>query len=94
LPKWERIEELIKEASFAIGMRAGDDTDEIEAIISRLEGTYGVSVKYTCICAPGADIASSQIRSGMLDELKLHPTMYEYMQQHGLYTAKDFIQDA
>jgi len=88
LYRWEGLDTLLADVSLAIGMRSSDNPDEIMTIMDELAHGYDISIDYTLISTPEADIASSQIRNGTADMSRLHPGMLAYMQQHQLYTQQ------
>ncbi len=85
--RWEGLELLFNDVSFAISVRADDDADEIAAIMAQLEKEYRTLIRYTCIHTSDADLASSQLRDGSADMSRLpNPTMLDYIHKHGLYS--------
>lgn len=87
LPNWEGIETLVGAVSFAIGMRSGDNINEIESKVNK------VTTKYTFIDTPEAQINSTAIRAGIDSDLHVsHPSFLAYIQQHHLYeTSRDTV---
>jgi nicotinic acid mononucleotide adenylyltransferase len=84
--RWTGLDMLFDQVSFAVGMRANDDAGEIAAIIAGIEQEYNVTPFYTCIHTPGAGLASSRIRDGLVDMSWLpNPAILSYIQDHGLY---------
>jgi nicotinic acid mononucleotide adenylyltransferase len=83
--RWDGLEVLFREVSFAIGIRSGDDPDEAAAIMANMGQTYDTATHYTCIHAANTGLASSQIRDGTLDVSHLHPDTLDYIHEHGLY---------
>ena len=86
LYRWEGLDVLFDQVSFAVGMRVDDDPDEITAIMTAVGQEYDTTPRYTCIHTPDADLASSQIRDGLADRSWLpDPDMLGYIRDHGLY---------
>ncbi|HTH72030.1 MAG TPA: adenylyltransferase/cytidyltransferase family protein [Candidatus Pristimantibacillus sp.] len=83
--RWEGLDTLFKEVSFAVGMRADDNPAEITELLAGLEREYGTKIRYTAINTPEAGMASSQIRSNSASAARLHPDTIAYIQEHGLY---------
>lgn len=83
--RWEGLQELLEAMPLAIGIRAGDAPDAIDAIIQELQEEYGHPIERTYITTPEADLASTHIRNGTADLSRLHPATRRYIEQHGLY---------
>ena len=79
---WQGMDVLLAEVSLAVGIRTGDNPDEITVLMGELEREYDVPIRYTCITAPEADLTSSQIRNGVVDSSRLHPAILDYVQDH------------
>lgn len=82
--RWEGLEVLFNEVSFAIGLRTDDDPEEITEIMKVLAQEYNTTINYVLIDTAYADVASSKIRGGIIDGL--YPTTAEYIRQHSLYS--------
>lgn len=85
LYRWEGLDMLLGEVSFAIGLRANDSPEEMIDIMTQLSHDYNNPANYTLISTSEADLASSQLRNGVADMSRLHPGVLDYMQEHQLY---------
>jgi nicotinate-nucleotide adenylyltransferase len=86
--RWEGLESLLKKVTFAIGIRANDSRDELEAIFMHLEVQYDMAIVRDYITTKNAHIASSQFRKSMLTLSQLpHPAMADYIHENKLYTT-------
>src|SRR5689334_18729374 len=47
--RWEGLDTLFREVSFAVGMRANDDPKEVTEIMTEMEQTYAVKLHYTYV---------------------------------------------
>lgn len=61
--RWQDLDILLEKVSLAIGMRANDNSDEIEQIITDLQQDLGLVIDYKLIRTPDSHITSSQIRT-------------------------------
>lgn len=86
LYRWDDLETFLKVASFAVGIRAGDTQDELEAIFAQLEVEYDTAIARYYIETENAHIASSQFRenSTILSQLP-HSAMADYIRKNQLY---------
>lgn len=82
LERWNGYEELIHDASFAVGLRSEDDGELLLPLAERL------GAKATFLATDQATIASTPLRS-VLGEgqppKNLNPKVVAYAQEHGLY---------
>jgi len=86
--RWDGLETLLKAATFAVGIRAGDNQDELEAIFTQLETQYGVAAIHSYITTENAHVTSSQFRANEIDPSQLpHPAMFDYIRENQLYTS-------
>ncbi|HSW92543.1 MAG TPA: adenylyltransferase/cytidyltransferase family protein, partial [Patescibacteria group bacterium] len=86
--RWDGLETLLKAVTFAVGIRAGDNQDELETIFTQLETQYGVAVARSYIITENAHITSSQFRANEIDPSQLpHPAMFDYIRENQLYTG-------
>lgn len=83
--RWPGLDMLLREVSFAIGLRANDSPEEIAGIMAGLEQEYKTSIRCTYVHTPANDFASSQIRNGTAGTSQLHPDTISYIRKHGLY---------
>ncbi len=84
--RWKNLKILLQNAELAIGVRHGDTVEAIETILSDIEQTCGMPVRYTCVCTAKAELASSLLRAGTGDPSWLPgPEPLKYIRQHGLY---------
>ncbi len=83
LDSWQNIDTLIRDASFAIGVRANDGENELVNILDKLGEKYGTLINYTLINSPAASIASTHIRAG--DMSSFHPATIQYIRHNNLY---------
>ncbi|HUC90187.1 MAG TPA: nicotinate-nicotinamide nucleotide adenylyltransferase [Patescibacteria group bacterium] len=63
LHQWDDLHEIISDVSFAIGLRRGAKTTNIETTMEKLASFHGIPIGYTIIRSPYAHLSSSQIRS-------------------------------
>jgi len=85
--RWDSLEVLLKEATFAVGLRSGDSQDRLETIFKKLESQYKLSILRRYIITKNTHITSSQFRQGKIDTTHLpHPAMASYIQENRLYT--------
>jgi len=85
--RWDGLETLLKEAEFAVGMREGDNQNELEAIFAQLETQYRMPIARRYITTKNAHIASTQLRANAAALSQLpHPTMINYIRENQLYT--------
>ena len=66
--RWQDLDILLENVSLAIGMRDGDNSDEIEKIMTNLQKDLGLVIDYKLIQTPDSHLASSQIRNNSGDE--------------------------
>ena len=88
LDKWPAIADLLKNASLAIGIRSGDDQQQISNLLQQLSTNLGVAIHFTCIDTPASHIASTDIRQPDGHTLQ-HPATIDYIRHHGLYQASN-----
>jgi nicotinic acid mononucleotide adenylyltransferase len=61
--RWDDLGTLLRTVSLAIGMRDGDTTNDIIAIIDSLQKQYNLEINYTLINTSHSHVASSRIRN-------------------------------
>lgn len=81
LGSWDGISQLLEEVSLVIGMRTGDDADELADLITTLDARVNVSFIRTA----HEHVASSTIRNDRTLHASLHQDVCAYIEQHGLY---------
>lgn len=86
LEKWESLELLIRDVSFAIGIRDDDDIEEIISIIESLEQKYKSIIRYSIIDTDSMAISSSRIRLDTSHSLDFHATTLDYIRKNSLYS--------
>lgn len=84
---WDSLETLLADSALAIGMRAGDTTDEIITVIDELKKVYDISITYTLINTSDTAVNSSDIRQGFKDIANLHADVSKYIENNKLYTS-------
>lgn len=82
LPHWERVAELLREVSLAIGLRGPDQPADLKPILRKLEQTHHITIRHCFIQTPHPHLTSSQIRHGQSKGL---PQTTTYAQTHNLY---------
>lgn len=86
LYRWDNLETFLKVTSFAVGIRAGDTQDELEAIFAQLETDYSTAIARYYIETENAHIASSQFRENSMIISQLpHSAMADYIRKNQLY---------
>lgn len=88
LDKWPDVADLLKNASLAIGMRSGDNQQQIGDLLQQLGADHDVSIRFTCIDTLASHIASTDIRQPGGHILQ-HPATIDYIRRHGLYQASN-----
>jgi nicotinate-nucleotide adenylyltransferase len=84
--RWDGLDILFREVSFAIGMRTNDNKSEVAEIVAEMEHVYNTTIQHTYIHAPNADLTSSQIRQSSMNMSRLNSRMLEYIHEHKLYS--------
>lgn len=64
--RWQNLDLLLQSVSLAIGMRSGDTTDAIVAIIKQLERQYNLTIRYALINTNDSHRASSYVRNSSI----------------------------
>lgn len=86
LYRWDDLESFLKVASFAVGIRTGDNQNELEAIFTQLETEYHTTITRHYIETENAHVTSSQFREGEQASARLpHPAMADYIRENQLY---------
>lgn len=83
--RWEGLRELLKTTWLIIGMREGDDRDDVQAILQQLQIEYSVPLRYTIIESPRTHLASLRIRRQQHAEDELDPRVAAYIADQRLY---------
>ena len=83
--RWPQLEILLGQLELAIGLRHGDNPDAIAVLMRRLQETYGVPVRFTCLQSPHARAASSGVRSGHRNTVD--PKVTDYIARNDLYAS-------
>lgn len=86
--RWEGLRELLKTVWVIIGMREGDDKDEVQSILQQLQLEYSVPLRYTIIASPRHHLASLRIRRQRHAEDELDPRVAAYIADQRLYRTK------
>lgn len=84
LYRWEGLEQLLPEVSFAVGLRGDDTTAGITKIMKQVGLIYQHQPRYTIVTPEDSNhISSSGARSGNF--AALDPAVEAYIQKNGLY---------
>lgn len=87
LDRWPDIADLLQSTSLAIGMRSGDDQQQITDLLQRLSTDQGVTVDFICIDTLASHVASTDIRKPGGHTLQ-HPATIDYIRHHRLYPTQ------
>ncbi|HEX4661994.1 MAG TPA: adenylyltransferase/cytidyltransferase family protein [Candidatus Saccharimonadales bacterium] len=63
LYRWTNLDILFGQMSLAIGLRQGDTAEDIRKVLNQLERQHNLTITYTIMLSPYADVTSSQFRS-------------------------------
>ena len=90
LDRWYRAEHLLKDYSFLVGLRKGDDEDEVRAKLDALLGSFpGADIRLLSI--PELEISSSDLRlrheAGRSLRYAVPDAVLDYIDENGLYTG-------
>ena len=83
--RWDNLDILLKDVSLAIGMRVGDNPDDIATIMNDLEKQFNIPIHYKVIHTPNAAVASSHVRNKNAPTSHLHPDVSKYIKENNLY---------
>jgi nicotinate-nucleotide adenylyltransferase len=84
LYRWEGLEQLLPEITFAVGIRGDDTVESIAKIMKQVSLIYQHDVRYATVPMPHtAGISSSGARSGSFADLD--PEVEAYIKSNGLY---------
>ena len=87
IEKWHRSEDLLRQFSFIVGMRAGDSRDEVEELANRWNKDFGTEVIRTE--NPICEISSTDIRSRVSEKRSIRylvpENVREYIYEANLY---------
>lgn len=83
--KWPGLEVLLKEMRLAVGLRIGDQKQEIEDILADLSQQWHLAPRNLCILSPRPQVASTKVRAGDHEITDLDPSVAAYITTHKLY---------
>ncbi|MGB8225565.1 MAG: nicotinate (nicotinamide) nucleotide adenylyltransferase [Sedimentisphaerales bacterium] len=93
LPKWYKIDELLKECTICVMNRGGFDRPDCSSLTAKLGKEAVEKLRQNQIETQFIEISSTDIRQKLLDGKKvgqyLHPKVLDYIKTHRLYTATD-----
>ena len=61
--RWDDLEMLLPEVSFAVGMRVDDTAETVTTVFDHLKEKYATDITYSLISTDHSHLASSQIRN-------------------------------
>lgn len=85
LSSWNDLATLIESVSFVIGLRAGDNKNNLVTMLQELGQQYSHPISYTFIDTPSNHVASTHMRMNEKSRESLHPTTRDYIALHHLY---------
>jgi nicotinate-nucleotide adenylyltransferase len=93
LPKWYKIDELMKECTICVMNRGGFDKPDFDSLAGKLSNETIEKLRQNMIETPLIEISSTDIRQKLLEGKEvgqyLHPEVLDYIKTHKLYTATD-----
>ncbi len=93
LPRWHRIDELMKECTICVMNRGGFDRPDFNGLIAKLGAEVVEKLRQNQIETPLIEISSTDIRQKLSqgqDVSKfLHPDVLNYIKSHRLYMPND-----
>jgi nicotinate-nucleotide adenylyltransferase len=93
LPRWHRIDELMKECTICVMNRGGFDRPDFNGLTAKLGAQVVEKLRQNQIETPLIEISSTEIRQKLSqgkDVSKfLHPDVLNYIKSHRLYLPND-----
>lgn len=90
LSHWPRVDELITDVRFVVGVRGGHDPEDFRQHIAMLEEAKQLRLRYTTFPSDVPGESSRHIRASLRRGVVpsgLDQTVAEYIQQHQLYSS-------
>jgi nicotinate-nucleotide adenylyltransferase len=91
LTQWPRIEGLVTTAEFIVGLRMGQDEEQIRNHFTVLEQTKALKLNYGIFRADHSQVSSRHIRASLRKGRApsgLHPQVLQYIKTHQLYSSE------
>jgi nicotinate-nucleotide adenylyltransferase len=93
LPKWYKIDALLKECTVCVMNRGGFDKPNFDSLTAKLGKEAVEKLRQNQIETPFIEISGTDIRQNLLKGKKvgqyLHPEVLDYIKTHRLYTVTD-----
>ena len=93
LPRWYRIDELLKECIICVMNRGGFDRPDFNGLAGKLDAENIEKLRQNMIKTPLIEISSTDIRQKVSQNQNvskfLHPDVLNYIKSHRLYTTSD-----
>ena len=93
LPRWHRIDELLKECTICVMNRGGFNKPNFDSLVSKLSTESVEKLRQNLIETPLIEISSTEIRqkleNGKNVSKFLHPEVLDYIKKHKLYMPSD-----
>ena len=93
LPKWHRIDELLRECPICVMNRGGFDRPDFDSLAAKLGKEAAEKLRQNMIKTPLIEISSTDIRQKVSQNQNvskfLHPDVLNYIKSHRLYTTSD-----
>jgi nicotinate-nucleotide adenylyltransferase len=93
LPRWYRIDELLKECTICVMNRGGFDKPNFDSLTSKLSTESIEKLRQNLIETPLIKVSSTKIRhkleNGKNVSKFLHPDVSDYIKKHKLYMLSD-----
>jgi nicotinate-nucleotide adenylyltransferase len=93
LPRWYRIDELLKECIICVMNRGGFDRPDFDSLAGKLDAETIEKLRQNMIETPLIEISSTDIRQKVSQNQDagkfLHPDVWDYIKKHRLYIPND-----
>jgi nicotinate-nucleotide adenylyltransferase len=93
LPRWYKINELLKECTICVMNRGGFDKPKFDSLAGKLGAEAVEKLRQNQIETPLIEISSTEIRQNLENGKNvskfLHPDVRDYIKKHKLYTPND-----
>ena len=93
LPKWYKIDELLKECTICVMNRGGFDKPDFDSLAGKLGDEDIEKLRKNMIETPLIEISATEIRQKLFEDKDvgqyLHPEVLNYIKTHNLYMAAD-----
>ena len=93
LPRWYRVDELLKECTICVMNRGGFDKPNFDSLAGKLSTEAVEKLRQNQIETPLIEISSTEIRqkleNGKSVRKFLHPDVLDYIKKHKLYMPND-----